>query len=224
MSVEEAQGTCSNWYCLSGFRLIWYIPYFRNSKIQLGEDKLALHEAYCIRHNTICPLCNEAVHKLEMDSHMKESHKKPRCPHCSFECTEEEMKVHLILCELAPKTCDYCKLKVECDDFDNHVYICGSRTTDCLYCGEIIRLNQVDKHQLQCAKAFGQGTESESQMTQWNRKEQKGRMHQEAPKEFAPITNMDDFYSKNSKESNQAQNGKIAKSKRVEWNLAVFGK
>ena len=62
---------CTNWYIQLTNNLLLNF----SSDRELPEEKLFLHEAYCIRNIIRCPKCNEPIDKNERDAHEEEDPK-----------------------------------------------------------------------------------------------------------------------------------------------------
>lgn len=100
----------------------------RNCKHYIPSRTIALHEAYCRRHNVMCKhdgcgvvlrvgeaenhvhceKCGQAFQKLEMEKHMKVFHEPLHCP-CGVSLEKEQMLQHQsLLCPLRLITCQFC--------------------------------------------------------------------------------------------------------------------
>ncbi|CAI0412976.1 unnamed protein product [Linum tenue] len=100
----------------------------RNCKHFIPSRSIALHEAYCSRHNLVCQhpgcgvvlrvgeaknhlhcdKCGEAFHKDEIDKHMKVFHEPLQCG-CGAVLEKEQMVIHQTsVCPLRLITCRFC--------------------------------------------------------------------------------------------------------------------
>ncbi|KAA8524727.1 hypothetical protein F0562_011150 [Nyssa sinensis] len=100
----------------------------RNCKHYIPTRTIALHEAYCSRHNVICPhagcgvvlrieeaknhihcdKCGQAFHQGEIEKHMKVFHEPLHCP-CGIVLEKEQMVLHQTSdCPLRLTTCQFC--------------------------------------------------------------------------------------------------------------------
>ncbi|XP_077252513.1 uncharacterized protein LOC143891902 [Tasmannia lanceolata] len=100
----------------------------RNCKHQIPSRTIALHEAYCSRHNVVCQhngcgvvlrkeeavnhvhcaKCGQAFQQGEMEKHMKVFHEPLHC-HCGVMLEKEEMVQHQSsVCPLRLITCRFC--------------------------------------------------------------------------------------------------------------------
>lgn len=100
----------------------------RNCKHYIPSRSIALHEAYCSRHNVICQhtgcgivlrveeaknhvhceKCGQAFQRAEMEKHMKVFHEPLRCP-CGVVLEKEQMVQHQgSVCPLRLITCRFC--------------------------------------------------------------------------------------------------------------------
>ncbi|KAE8685259.1 hypothetical protein F3Y22_tig00111099pilonHSYRG00089 [Hibiscus syriacus] len=100
----------------------------RNCKHFIPSRSIAPHEAYCSRHNVVCPLagcgivlrmkeaknhvhcnkCGQAFQSGEMEKHMKVFHEPLRCP-CGVVLEKEDMVQHQAPdCPLRLITCRFC--------------------------------------------------------------------------------------------------------------------
>ncbi|CAN6445693.1 unnamed protein product [Victoria cruziana] len=99
-----------------------------NCRHYIPTRTIALHEAYCIRHNIVCPQegcglvlrkdeasnhvhctkCGKAFHREEMEKHMKVFHEPLYCA-CGVSLEKEAMVIHQSsVCPLRLITCRYC--------------------------------------------------------------------------------------------------------------------
>ncbi|KAK4758982.1 hypothetical protein SAY87_020283 [Trapa incisa] len=100
----------------------------RNCKRHIPSRTIALHEAYCSRHNTVChhegcgvvlrieeakdhvhcSRCGQAFHQGEMEKHMKIFHEPLKCP-CGVVLEKEQMVEHQAsACPLRLISCRFC--------------------------------------------------------------------------------------------------------------------
>ncbi|PKI54366.1 hypothetical protein CRG98_025252 [Punica granatum] len=100
----------------------------RNCKRYIPSRTIALHEAYCSRHNIVCQhagcgivlrieeakdhvhceKCGQAFHRGEMEKHMKVFHEPLSCP-CGVVLEKEQMVGHQAsVCPLRLITCRFC--------------------------------------------------------------------------------------------------------------------
>lgn len=100
----------------------------RNCRHYISSRTILLHEAFCTRHNAICPYdgcgvvlrkeelgnhvhcgkCGRAFQQAEMEKHMKVFHEPLHCP-CGVILEKEEMVEHQSLeCPLRLITCRFC--------------------------------------------------------------------------------------------------------------------
>ncbi|KAE8685893.1 hypothetical protein F3Y22_tig00111088pilonHSYRG00095 [Hibiscus syriacus] len=100
----------------------------RNCKHFIPSRSIALHEAYCSRHNVVCPhagcsivlrmeeaknhvhcnKCGQAFQSGEMEKHMKVFHEPLRCP-CGVVLEKEDMVQHQASdCPMRLITCRFC--------------------------------------------------------------------------------------------------------------------
>ncbi|XP_031491052.1 uncharacterized protein LOC116258088 [Nymphaea colorata] len=140
---------------------------------------IALHEAYCSRHNVVCPQegcgvvlrkdearshvhctkCGKALHREEMEKHMKVFHEPLYCA-CGVSLEQEAMVIHQSsVCPLRLITCRYCGDMVPAGTFPSdvrdrmrglseHESVCGSRTAPCDSCGRSVMLKDMEIHRI----------------------------------------------------------------------------
>lgn len=105
----------------------------RNCKRNIPSRTIALHEAYCSRHNVICQhlgcgivlkiedakshvhcgKCGQAFHEVEIEKHVKVFHEPLQCP-CGIVLEKEQMVQHQSSdCPLRLITCRFCGDMVE---------------------------------------------------------------------------------------------------------------
>nr|BAF98608.1 CM0545.430.nc [Lotus japonicus] len=100
----------------------------RNCKHYIPTRTIALHEAYCVRHNIVCQhvgcgvvlrieesknhvhcdRCGQAFQQVELEKHMKVFHEPLRCP-CGIILEKEQMVEHQAsVCPLRLISCRFC--------------------------------------------------------------------------------------------------------------------
>jgi len=160
-----------------------------NCDRELPEEKLFLHEAYCVRNIIRCPKCNEPIDKSERDAHEEEVHKLSTCKHCKRDMENKLLAEHEENCNAKPKFCQFCNCEVAGEEFTQHNYQCGSRTKKCIYCNKNILVRDYDDHEAVC------------QVNQLNYGSNFPSMQEEAksdlPKNEAPYSSMSSKYVQN---------------------------
>lgn len=160
-----------------------------NCDRELPEEKLFLHEAYCIRNIIRCPKCNEPIDKNEKDEHEEEVHKLSTCKHCKRDMENKILAEHEETCNAKPKFCQFCNCEVAGEEFTQHNYQCGSRTKKCIFCNKNILVRDYDDHEPVC------------QVNQQNYGSNFPSMQEEAksdlPKNVAPYSSISSKYVQN---------------------------
>ncbi|XP_026154890.1 XIAP-associated factor 1 [Mastacembelus armatus] len=127
---------------------------------EVAEANFALHETHCQRFLCLCPDCDEAVPKEQLNQHKKEQHTLVRCSNCNQKMERRHLLDHESdECVERLQTCQFCELQLRWKDLDEHCVVCGSRTTLCKDCGHYVKLRDQQDHDLTC-NSLPQDTDS----------------------------------------------------------------
>uniref|UniRef100_A0A3Q3KNZ7 TRAF-type domain-containing protein n=1 Tax=Monopterus albus TaxID=43700 RepID=A0A3Q3KNZ7_MONAL len=112
----------------------------------------ALHETHCSRFLCLCPDCDEAVPKEQLEKHREEQHTQVRCSKCNQKLERCQLLDHESdECVERLQTCQFCELELPWKHLDEHCRVCGSRTELCRDCGRYVRLSDQPAHTLTCS-------------------------------------------------------------------------
>ena len=126
--VENSQ-QCSN--CLK------YVP----------KPTIYMHEAFCMRNNYRCEICNLVLPKNDKEKHIQENHSAVSCPDCGIEIVAAEMVNHIEnYCAERKIRCEYCTLYFKEKDLLEHMTFCGARTEQCVHCSRYIMFQDLNQH------------------------------------------------------------------------------
>ncbi|GLD52897.1 XIAP-associated factor 1 [Lates japonicus] len=122
------------------------------SNKEVAEANFALHETHCRRFLCVCPDCDEAVPREQLDKHKEEQHTQVRCS----KCNQKMERCHLMdhesdECVERPQTCQFCELVLPWKELDEHCLVCGSRTELCRDCNRYVKLRDQPGHGLTCS-------------------------------------------------------------------------
>lgn len=119
-----------------------------NCKQLIELAKMRLHEAYCLRHNVLCPDgCEEVVQKSELEEHKKEMHAEKECKFCGFLAEAFLYAQHDEECEEKPQICPFCELEFRIGQLGEHKQKCGSKTEKCEGCGKQVAKQDLEAHE-----------------------------------------------------------------------------
>ncbi|KAI1904028.1 hypothetical protein AGOR_G00001470 [Albula goreensis] len=95
-------------------------------KMELRQ--LEVHVAQCQFATVVCPLCQQAVWKNDLDDHKSNqcSRRLVDCPDCMTRFVFEDSQIHEQQCPLANVVCEYCSMELIRDQLESHC------DTDCL--------------------------------------------------------------------------------------------
>ncbi|MCO5568613.1 hypothetical protein L7F22_022312 [Adiantum nelumboides] len=126
-----------------------------NCRQVIPSRTIALHEAYCRRHNIVCtyPECGVVLRQEEFKKHV-------HCSKCGQSLQQEELEKHLKVYH-GPQVCR-CGAMLEKDDMLKHqASSCPLRTIMCRFCGDMVqagkeaenlrdRLQGLSQHESEC--------------------------------------------------------------------------
>ncbi|MCO5568569.1 hypothetical protein L7F22_022268 [Adiantum nelumboides] len=126
-----------------------------NCRQVIPSRTIALHEAYCRRHNIVCtyPDCGVVLRQEEFKKHV-------HCSKCGQSLQQEELEKHLKVYH-EPQVCR-CGATLEKDDMLKHqASFCPLRTIMCRFCGDMVqagkdaenlrdRLQGLSQHESEC--------------------------------------------------------------------------
>ncbi|KAE8295625.1 XIAP-associated factor 1 BIRC4-binding protein [Larimichthys crocea] len=119
---------------------------------EVAEANFALHETHCRRFLCVCPDCDEAVPKDQLDQHREEQHTQVRCSKCNKKMERRHLIDHESdECVERLQSCQYCELELPWKELDEHHVACGSRTELCRECGRYVTLRDQPGHGLTCS-------------------------------------------------------------------------
>nr|XP_020443026.1 XIAP-associated factor 1 [Monopterus albus] len=119
---------------------------------EVAEVNFALHETHCSRFLCLCPDCDEAVPKEQLEKHREEQHTQVRCSKCNQKLERCQLLDHESdECVERLQTCQFCELELPWKHLDEHCRVCGSRTELCRDCGRYVRLSDQPAHTLTCS-------------------------------------------------------------------------
>ncbi|KAJ7522042.1 hypothetical protein O6H91_19G080700 [Diphasiastrum complanatum] len=104
-----------------------------NCKQLVPSRTLSLHEAYCIRHNTVCshPDCGIVLRKEEMNNHV-------HCERCGQAFGREELEKHMVVSH-RPLQCA-CGAELPMEEMVTHrATVCPLRKITCKFCGDEVQ-------------------------------------------------------------------------------------
>ncbi|XP_044211212.1 XIAP-associated factor 1 [Thunnus albacares] len=121
---------------------------------EVAEANFALHETHCSRFLCICPDCDEAVPREQLDQHREEQHTQVKCS----KCNQKMERCHLMdhesdECVERLQSCQYCELELPWKELAGHSLVCGSRTELCRDCNRYVTLKDQAEHRLTCSDA-----------------------------------------------------------------------
>uniref|UniRef100_A0A3Q3KNZ2 TRAF-type domain-containing protein n=1 Tax=Monopterus albus TaxID=43700 RepID=A0A3Q3KNZ2_MONAL len=126
--------------------------HFFSSNKEVAEVNFALHETHCSRFLCLCPDCDEAVPKEQLEKHREEQHTQVRCSKCNQKLERCQLLDHESdECVERLQTCQFCELELPWKHLDEHCRVCGSRTELCRDCGRYVRLSDQPAHTLTCS-------------------------------------------------------------------------
>ncbi|KAJ3181562.1 hypothetical protein HDU85_003504 [Gaertneriomyces sp. JEL0708] len=147
-----------------------------NCSAQVKEQAYIMHEAFCLRNNSVCPRCKKVMTKSDYQSHwhcekcakvgiMSEQEKHDKFVHTPILC---DCGITLPMPELAEHRknscterlilCKFCHLRVRAGPastlakdillggLSEHESQCGSRTIKCHKCNQAVQLKDVPTH------------------------------------------------------------------------------
>ncbi|KAH7282121.1 hypothetical protein KP509_35G013200 [Ceratopteris richardii] len=126
-----------------------------NCRQVIPSRTIALHEAYCRRHNVACmhPGCSVILRRDEFQRHV-------HCPKCGQSLQQEELEKHVKVYH-EPTACR-CGVILERDNMVKHqANTCPLRTITCRFCGDMVqagkdpenlrdRLSGLTQHESEC--------------------------------------------------------------------------
>ncbi|XP_070762061.1 XIAP-associated factor 1 isoform X1 [Enoplosus armatus] len=119
---------------------------------EVAEANFALHETHCSRFLCVCPDCDEAVPRDQLNQHREEQHTQVRCSKCNQKMERCYLKDHESdECVERLQSCQFCELEMPCKELDEHQLVCGSRTELCRDCGRYVTLRDQPGHSLTCS-------------------------------------------------------------------------
>ncbi|KAL6055346.1 ubiquitin fusion degradation protein [Balamuthia mandrillaris] len=108
---------------------------------------LAMHSAFCERHNYCCLKCGHAVRLSERQQHEDEFHALTECEDCGEKMEMDELPRHLEeKCIYRMERCPYCNLAQRAVELDSHKDYCGNRTEQCDRCNKCIKYKDLEMH------------------------------------------------------------------------------
>ncbi|KAM6987676.1 XIAP-associated factor 1 [Tautogolabrus adspersus] len=120
---------------------------------QVAETNFALHETHCRRFLCVCPDCDEAVPREQLNQHREEQHTQVRCSKCNQRMERCQLLDHESdECSERLQSCHFCELEMPFKKLDEHAVVCGSRTELCRDCGCYVTLRDQPKHALTCSE------------------------------------------------------------------------
>ncbi|XP_039987599.1 XIAP-associated factor 1 isoform X2 [Xiphias gladius] len=119
---------------------------------EVAETNFALHETHCSRFLCLCPDCDEAVPREQLNQHREEQHTQVRCSKCNqkMECCHL-MDHESDECVERLQTCQFCELELPWKELDKHSQVCGSRTELCRDCNRYVKLRDQPEHNSTCS-------------------------------------------------------------------------
>ncbi|XP_044057842.1 XIAP-associated factor 1 isoform X2 [Siniperca chuatsi] len=119
---------------------------------EVAETNFALHETHCSRFLCLCPDCDEAVPREQLNQHREEQHTQVRCSKCSQKMERCYLMDHESdECVERLQSCQFCELELPWKELDKHHLACGSRTNLCGDCGRYVTLRDQPEHDLTCS-------------------------------------------------------------------------
>ncbi|KAM9422749.1 TNF receptor-associated factor 6 isoform 1-T3 [Salvelinus alpinus] len=121
-------------------------------------DKMELrrldgHVMKCEFATVLCPLCQDAVWKNQLEIHQSQHcQRRPvSCPDCVESFVYEDSKVHESLCPFANVVCQYCGMELIRDQLESHYDTdCPKAPIACTFstfgCGEMMQRNDLAQH------------------------------------------------------------------------------
>ncbi|KAK2912844.1 XIAP-associated factor 1 [Channa argus] len=119
---------------------------------EVAETNFALHEMHCRRFLCVCPDCDEAVPRDQLNQHKEDEHTVVRCSKCNKKMERRHLIDHESdECVERLQACQFCKLELPWRQLDEHCLSCGSRTELCRDCGRYIKLREQSDHSSTCS-------------------------------------------------------------------------
>ncbi|KAK2846849.1 hypothetical protein Q5P01_009848 [Channa striata] len=119
---------------------------------EVAEINFALHETHCRRFLCVCPDCDEAVPREQLNQHKEDEHAVVRCSKCNTKMERRHLMDHEAdECVERLQACQFCNLELPWKQLDEHCLSCGSRTELCKDCGRYVKLREQSEHSLTCS-------------------------------------------------------------------------
>lgn len=119
---------------------------------EVAEVNFALHETHCKRFLCLCPDCDEAVPREQLEQHREEQHTQVRCSKCNQKVERCSLLDHETdECVERLESCQFCDLELPWKELDEHSVACGSRTERCRDCGRYVKLKDQPDHGSTCS-------------------------------------------------------------------------
>ncbi|XP_029373315.1 XIAP-associated factor 1 isoform X2 [Echeneis naucrates] len=125
---------------------------------EVAEVNFTLHETHCSRFLCICPDCDEAIPREQMNQHKEEQHTQVKCSKCNLKMERRHLTDHEAdECVERLQACQFCELQLPWKQLDQHSLVCGSRTELCKDCNHYVKLRDQPDHGSTCS-ATGNGS------------------------------------------------------------------
>ncbi|XP_041796853.1 XIAP-associated factor 1-like [Chelmon rostratus] len=122
--------------------------------VEVGN--FTLHETHCSRFLCLCPDCEEAVPRQQLQQHREEQHAQVRCLKCNQKMERCQLMDHESdECVERLQSCQFCELELPWKELNEHRLACGSRTELCGDCGRYVTLRDRPEHGLTCSATDG---------------------------------------------------------------------